>query len=411
MGRAWSSSVDDGELALLLPSPLPGAYHGWAFDSDGTCTRIPQIDSVALGTALGSPRSCVASLPVAVHKRLLFAWPWGGLPALGEGPGTPEHLLAGVRENVSTYTRDLPYGWDTLVENLIDPAHIPWAHHGLQGKREDAVPITMSIPRDAAASQTGFSFDFGDRTMGLRRAGTGEFRAPYVVDYNAEFQVPAGATPRQPFRLTVVCIPTRAGWSRAIIYGFSQAELPPRRVPPLPPLPKAPAVALKHKKSMVSRIFGLMPVWLVHTLSSRFLDSDLAFLHNQEKELARRAPHSAAQAYFMPAPADQPIIALRRWLAAHAPVLGPLPPPITDRATLLDRWTQHSAHCYHCTTAAGRLPVWRKRAAGTLALSLLFGMRAWPARLVAAGCVGLLWALGWAEQALRFQDYKHYENH
>jgi pheophorbide a oxygenase len=41
-------------------------------------------------------------------------------------------MLAGVREDITTYTRDLPYGWDTLVENIIDAGHVPWAHHGLQ---------------------------------------------------------------------------------------------------------------------------------------------------------------------------------------------------------------------------------------------------------------------------------------
>ena len=41
----------------------------------------------------------------------------------------------------ATYTRDLPYSWDTLLENIVDPAHIPFAHHGLQGKRDDAIAI------------------------------------------------------------------------------------------------------------------------------------------------------------------------------------------------------------------------------------------------------------------------------
>ena len=46
----------------------------------------------------------------------------------------------------STYTRDLPYGYDGLIENLIDVSHVPFAHHGLQGTREDAVPVSMTIP-------------------------------------------------------------------------------------------------------------------------------------------------------------------------------------------------------------------------------------------------------------------------
>ena len=29
---------------------------------------------------------------------------------------------------------DLPYGWDTLLENIADPSHIPFAHHGLQAR-------------------------------------------------------------------------------------------------------------------------------------------------------------------------------------------------------------------------------------------------------------------------------------
>ena len=30
-------------------------------------------------------------------------------------------------------SRELPYSFDFLVENFMDPAHIPFAHHGLQG--------------------------------------------------------------------------------------------------------------------------------------------------------------------------------------------------------------------------------------------------------------------------------------
>jgi phenylpropionate dioxygenase-like ring-hydroxylating dioxygenase large terminal subunit len=64
--------------------------------------------------------------------------------------------------NPSTYTRDLPYGWDSLVENLIDPSHVPFAHHGLQGKRDDAIPINMTVP-DSLGEQ-GFRFEWQDRT-------------------------------------------------------------------------------------------------------------------------------------------------------------------------------------------------------------------------------------------------------
>ena len=69
----------------------------------------------------------------------------------------------------------------------------------------------MSVPEARGAA--GVRFAFGDRTMGMLRSGHGEFRAPFVVQYNGSF--PASGT--RTFNLTVVCVPTAPGWSRAII--------------------------------------------------------------------------------------------------------------------------------------------------------------------------------------------------
>lgn len=33
------------------------------------------------------------------------------------------------------YVRDFPYAWDVLAENLLDPSHVNWSHHGVIGKR------------------------------------------------------------------------------------------------------------------------------------------------------------------------------------------------------------------------------------------------------------------------------------
>lgn len=45
------------------------SYHGWQFNGQGACTRIPQIgDEKAHATACSSNRSCVASYPVKVDR-------------------------------------------------------------------------------------------------------------------------------------------------------------------------------------------------------------------------------------------------------------------------------------------------------------------------------------------------------
>jgi len=42
-------------------------------------------------------------------------------------------------------TRDLEYDVTTLVENVVDPSHVPFAHHNVQGKREQAMPLNITV--------------------------------------------------------------------------------------------------------------------------------------------------------------------------------------------------------------------------------------------------------------------------
>jgi phenylpropionate dioxygenase-like ring-hydroxylating dioxygenase large terminal subunit len=68
------------------------------------------------------------SYSVRIEKNILWAWPWPEdcLSVVGTAQAHPEHMVAGVLANSTTYTRDLPYGWDTLLENLVDPSHVPF---------------------------------------------------------------------------------------------------------------------------------------------------------------------------------------------------------------------------------------------------------------------------------------------
>ncbi len=414
------------------------AYHGWAFDKSGACARIPQASDELAATAEPSKRACVASYPTQVVCSVLWVWPWpeSSLSVAGVPHAHPEAMLEGVDPDASTYTRDLPYGWDTLLENIVDPAHIPFAHHGLQGKRDDAIPINMTNPE--MLGERGVTFEFGDRTMGMRRAGTAEFRAPFVVKYNASFEPktapppkragappPPAPPPRPNFQLTVICVPTAPGWSRAIIFGGIQPNARKQRDAQAARAAKearararsgeiegaharATSAAPAPRKSLASRIFGLLPVWLVHLGSNRFLDSDLAFLHYQE-QVVRSRGGSAVQSYFLPAPADRCIVAVRKWIAQYAHVPGPLPPPLQTRAALFDRWTQHTSHCVHCQAAYKALLTWRRNAYAALAAAAL-GFQWWPARLLGVACLVLLRVLAALEGAFKENDYKHYLN-
>ena len=46
-------------------------------------------------------------------------WPWkeDAVELSTKDPSiTPEVMMKGIASDISTYTRDLPYGWDTLTE-------------------------------------------------------------------------------------------------------------------------------------------------------------------------------------------------------------------------------------------------------------------------------------------------------
>jgi phenylpropionate dioxygenase-like ring-hydroxylating dioxygenase large terminal subunit len=375
-GRITSKPGTDGNV-------LQCSYHGWTFDKTGTCISIPQATPTLEAQAMTNKRCHVQNYPVRVHKSLIWAWLWPEdvLTSLinEEDTSSPEYFTTLVpEENLTTYTRDVPYGWETLLENIVDPAHVPFAHSGMQGTRQDAIAINMTKPNEISPS--GFDFGFGDRTMGMMREGTGVFRAPYVIQYMADF-----VNTTKTFNLTAVMTPTKPGWSRIIIYATRFAK-----------------IKKLERKPLKLKIFSRLPTWMLHQLSNRFLDSDLAFLHFQEQENPR-------QDYFMPAPSDRCVSAIRRWVAKYG-YQPPLPPPIASRSVLFDRWSQHSEHCKHCSGAFKSMNKWKKQTYLALAASMLLFPKFLLARVVAVACLGWLQALSFFQKSMKDGGFNHYEN-
>ena len=106
---------------------LECSYHGWAFNSNGQCCTIPQADDTVFRAAVSKPQCHVRSYPVMVYKSVVWAWLWPQNSTSATLRQRPEGMLKGrLPDDAATFTRDLPYGWDTLLENIADPAHVPW---------------------------------------------------------------------------------------------------------------------------------------------------------------------------------------------------------------------------------------------------------------------------------------------
>ncbi len=108
-------------------------YHGWQFDGEGACQKIP-----SLGPDARIPvRARVDAYPVQERWGLIFAF-LGDLPEAERPPilDVAEYGQEGWRQTMQHY--DLKGNYQRSVENGLDPAHNEFVHdtHGFQGENE-----------------------------------------------------------------------------------------------------------------------------------------------------------------------------------------------------------------------------------------------------------------------------------
>ncbi|KAF8055112.1 PTC52 [Scenedesmus sp. PABB004] len=313
------------------------SYHGWEFDATGRCTSIPQIgDAKAAATACASGRTCAVTYPTQVAQGLLWVWPDAASPelaratppALCEQWGAPGWTLLGGE----WFARDLEYGVDTAFENLFDPSHIPYAHHGIMGDatRDKAQPLAIDTLADVTP-RGGFQL-FRDSApyRTASRADSVNTFVPPVLNQSVQTNKEKGTA----LALTFFCVPVAPGRSRVTTAFFTTSRLPPLAL----------AIAARMQ-------------WVFHLGQQQVLDSDAMLLHVQERLLHEGRDPNWRSAFFLPAGADTGIIKFRQWFDAAGPI--PWPPglagtglgPPKAREVVMDRYAQHTAHCKDCSAA------------------------------------------------------------
>ncbi len=109
-------------------------YHGWEFDGDGTCRKIPSLGPNAKVPA----RARIDAYPTQERYGIVFAF-LGDLPADARPPlmEIPEYGQPGW--HATTQERRAGDDYRRQVENALDPAHNEFVHptHGFSGERDD----------------------------------------------------------------------------------------------------------------------------------------------------------------------------------------------------------------------------------------------------------------------------------
>ncbi|KAG2423821.1 hypothetical protein HXX76_014981 [Chlamydomonas incerta] len=401
------------------PAVLECSYHGWQFNSAGECVKLPQmlhpdyerqqpaapaVAAVATtsggscssaagasststssatstngtGTAASSGQQRQAAVrrrcggqayPTAVAQGML--WVWWGEPAAADESAIPlDFAEQGARAGqdwalVDVFTRDFPYDWETMVENVVDPAHVAFAHDGTgQGlDRHASPPLELQVAESgpsgfvgrfrgvralppppgpastssgsSSSSSTGSSGSSSGSCSGAAAAPPAafapgawsglEFRAPCLV--SMRFALPG----KGEAGLVLYCVPLGRGRSRMV------ARLP--------------------RNFATGWLAGLQPRWAKHLPRMGVLDQDIDLLREQEQIMlqarladlsgsssssssvgvsgsssssgsdgaatesaAAAAPHRLSgdwrRGYVVPAPADRFVVAFRRWLDA-----------------------------------------------------------------------------------------------
>jgi phenylpropionate dioxygenase-like ring-hydroxylating dioxygenase large terminal subunit len=305
---------------------LQCGYHGWQFDARAACTAVPQAPDAS---AAASPLACARAVPARVDAGVLFAWLGAGPPPEG---APPPAVAAGARARyvVSAYARELPFAARLLLENVLDPAHIHFAHHGQLGRRADAAPIDVRVLPPAGAAGPGapaFAADYYEGRVLCR------WRPPCLVEIvnAAGMSFAYYAVPIDAHRCRTIGITSQA-----------------------------------HKPTLRQR---WTPRWVDHLRRHSLVDGDLTLIYSQGREAAAAARASATPAQdFLPTSSDRLIVLLRRWLrrnpAPELPGAGDHAASLPGiRRELLDRQRSHTDLCAGACAGALRSTRRLKRAA------------------------------------------------
>lgn len=352
------------------------SYHGWRFDSEGNCTTIPQANETKIEeTACASSRSCVKSYPVQIRDNMLWVWGESGpdafIHAAAKEPAVTAELEAlspdtHIFRLGKPYTRDLHYDYTTLVENFVDPAHVPFAHHTVLGNRYRPEAGFTQIQRSAPEHNVpdgGFSFDVTLKSFGTSTNQTRiQFQPPGRVRY---------FTPRDDGTFSCMnlhCVPTGPNRSRVTYEMFSTNE------------------------NKFTKMGEKIPGFLDHQQRNLVFDGDHALLHIQERIAEREAAQpggSWRKSYYMPTESDRIVTAWRQWLDRQgtpewAPGAAPAPTQPLPKAVLLDRYEQHTKHCPTCMKALSNFKLARVAAAALSIAAAVASLSAALSRPVAS---------------------------
>ncbi|KAI7742895.1 hypothetical protein M8C21_006016 [Ambrosia artemisiifolia] len=300
---------------------LQCVYHGWCFSGAGNCKLIPQapLDGPPVHSL---PKACVAGYPSTVQNGIVWFWPntdpeYKDILTKKKPPYIPE--LDDPSFSFQMFNRDIPYGYEVLIENLMDPSHVD---------REGGTPIDVNIQK---LDKNGFTtIEQPNRKW--------NFVAPCLLQgtltIKESLDNTQGKLAQKPPRKDIFiffCAPVSPGNCRLVSVFPRNFRL--------------------WKDPFVSR-------WMHHIMQNLVIDSDFYLLRVQEEKLTEAGPLNWQKVCFVPTKADTNVVAFRKWLKKYAggqinwgPKFNGSISPTPLREQLMDRYWSHVVNCSSCNGA------------------------------------------------------------
>lgn len=322
-GRVFSRKTPEGDQTVI-----ECGYHGWRFGCNGACLNIP----AKLGKPNKSARIRGVYKTSVARFGLIFVW-------LGNLNTAPPLSLANDLQRGSErpvvfqrgFHRRIPVPFDILIENGIDPAHVPWAHHKVDSdrRRERSVRRTVQVA-EKDPNRAYFDSIFSDIPGGFGLSLQG-IKIQYYgsKDKNGD--------PRFYFLIWVV--PESRNLSN--LFGIRVMFEP----------------TLKMRLRSI-----LVPRWIQHPMSNLVIDGDNPLLHSVNRSIMKTALRTGKPGWrklylLSETKGDGMVVAFRLWFDRirdrlpfeSAPSIHV--PETASRFDVNDRYHWHTKDCVVCSTA------------------------------------------------------------
>lgn len=298
-------------------------------------------------------------------------------------------------QDVSTI-HELPYDHSILLENLMDPAHIPISHDRTDwtAKREDAQALGFEVTERSDRGFAGWWGKANDQPLQnfLR------FEAPCVLQNNREIVDKNGE--KNYFTGLFLCRPSGQGKSMLIV---------------------------RFGGTMRSPLVKLFPQWYFHQNACKVFEQDMGFLSSQNEVLVKEKVPTK-ELYLNLRSSDTWVAEYRKWMDkvghgmpyhfGHSTISLPKVPAVIEHApagltagvsaslpakggigalhapNLTNRYFRHVIHCKGCRSVVKAFEAWKNGlsaiAVALATLAILVSGRQWKALLLvtAAVCSG-----------------------